>query len=293
MEIKSGILQLCEYLQDPYKVAKFQEICGVKASFNGKGETVTEKENGLGVHSGNFNNHCINKNEKKEEEDKKDKFNWPRQRKTATSGNNLKQGGCNNGPVDGTVVAGGDFNKHDRNCCDSSVQNSDGSENDSITYSDSGASAITSPTSSSDDLRAEEKKKPLRRNSLTGEAGQEFVIGNRVLYYMFTFGTELGNELFYITFFPFFIWNIDAYVSRRLIVIWVYIYTHTHTHTHTYLCFCSISYCYYSNPHYSGRHGADLQNEVNKRHANGVDIERTRSPALHCFFAEPFKCKEA
>ncbi|XP_033906205.3 sphingosine-1-phosphate phosphatase 1-like [Acipenser ruthenus] len=223
MEIKSGILQLCEYLQDPYKVAKFQEICGVKASFNGKGETLTEKENGLGVHSGNFNNHSINKNEKKEEEEKKDKCNWPRQRKTATSGNNFKQGGCNNGPVDGTIVAGGDFNKHDENCCDSSVQNSDGSENDSISYSDLGASPITSPTSSSGDLRAEEKKKPLRRNSLTGEAGQEFVIGNRALYYMFTFGTELGNELFYITFFPFFIWNIDAYVSRRLIVIWVWV----------------------------------------------------------------------
>ncbi|MBN3275166.1 SGPP1 phosphatase, partial [Polyodon spathula] len=186
MGIKSGILQLCGYLQDPYKVAKFQELCGVKASFNWKGEKVKEKEPGLGVHSGNCNNHSINKNEKGGEENK-DQSNCPRQRKTATSGNNVKQGGCKNGLVAGTIVAGaGDFNKQD----------------------ESGS---------------EKRKKPLRKNSLTGEAGQEFVIGNRALYYMFTFGTELGNELFYITFFPFFIWNIDAYVSRRLIVIWVWV----------------------------------------------------------------------
>jgi len=65
--------------------------------------------------------------------------------------------------------------------------------------------------------------KPLRRNSLTGDAGQEFIIENKFLFYLFTFGTELGNELFYISFFPFFIWNIDAYVSRRLVVVWVWV----------------------------------------------------------------------
>ena len=65
--------------------------------------------------------------------------------------------------------------------------------------------------------------KPLRKNSLTGDAGQEFLIENKFLFYLFTFGTELGNELFYITFFPFFIWNVDAYVSRQLIVVWVWV----------------------------------------------------------------------
>ncbi|XP_041132553.1 sphingosine-1-phosphate phosphatase 1-like [Polyodon spathula] len=228
MEIKSGILQLCEYLQDPYKVAKFQELCGVKASFNGKGENVREKEPGLGVHSGNCNNHSINKNEKGGEE-RKDQSNCPRQRKPATSGNNVKQGGCKNCLVAGTTVAGaGDFNKQDESGCGSPMQSSDGFENYNISYSDLGTSTTASSCSFDDnitscDIRAEEKKKPLRKNSLTGEAGQEFVIGNRALYYMFTFGTELGNELFYITFFPFFIWNIDAYVSRRLIVIWVWV----------------------------------------------------------------------
>ncbi|XP_067277599.1 sphingosine-1-phosphate phosphatase 1 [Pseudorasbora parva] len=65
--------------------------------------------------------------------------------------------------------------------------------------------------------------KPLRRNSLTGDVGQEFIIENKFLFYLFTLGTELGNELFYISFFPFFMWNVDAYVSRRLVVVWVWV----------------------------------------------------------------------
>lgn len=76
-----------------------------------------------------------------------------------------------------------------------------------------------------EDEEGEEKKKmqPLRRNSLTGEEGQHFIIRNRLLYYLFCLGTELGNELFYISFFPFWIWNVDAQVGRRLIVIWVWV----------------------------------------------------------------------
>ncbi|KPP71814.1 sphingosine-1-phosphate phosphatase 1-like [Scleropages formosus] len=65
--------------------------------------------------------------------------------------------------------------------------------------------------------------KPRRRNSLTGDVGQEFLIENKLLYYLFSFGTELGNELFYITFFPFFIWNVDPFVGRRIILVWVWV----------------------------------------------------------------------
>ncbi|XP_078090369.1 sphingosine-1-phosphate phosphatase 1 [Mustelus asterias] len=71
--------------------------------------------------------------------------------------------------------------------------------------------------------------RPQRRNSLNAAeeeeegAGGQFVVRNRLLYYLFSLGTELGNELFYITFFPFWLWNIDPYVGRRLIVIWVWV----------------------------------------------------------------------
>ncbi|KAA0718210.1 Sphingosine-1-phosphate phosphatase 1 [Triplophysa tibetana] len=65
--------------------------------------------------------------------------------------------------------------------------------------------------------------KPMRRNSLTGDVGQEFLIENKLLYCLFLLGTELGNELFYICFFPNFMWNVDAFVSRRLVVVWVWV----------------------------------------------------------------------
>uniref|UniRef100_A0A8C8R842 Sphingosine-1-phosphate phosphatase 1 n=1 Tax=Pelusios castaneus TaxID=367368 RepID=A0A8C8R842_9SAUR len=63
-----------------------------------------------------------------------------------------------------------------------------------------------------------------RRNSLTGETiCQEISIRSPLLYYLFSLGTELGNELFYILFFPFCIWNLDAWVGRRLIIVWVWV----------------------------------------------------------------------
>ncbi|XP_061468364.1 sphingosine-1-phosphate phosphatase 1 isoform X2 [Rhineura floridana] len=67
------------------------------------------------------------------------------------------------------------------------------------------------------------KRQP-RRNSLTGETVlQEFSIHSPFLYYLFSLGTELGNELFYFLFFPFCIWNVDAWIGRRLIIIWVWV----------------------------------------------------------------------
>ncbi|XP_072218012.1 sphingosine-1-phosphate phosphatase 1 [Leuresthes tenuis] len=76
--------------------------------------------------------------------------------------------------------------------------------------------------SAADDDSDTTRAKPLRRNSLTGDVGQEFLIHNKFLFYLFTFGTELGNEMFFIIFFPFLFWNIDAVVSRRLIVVWAW-----------------------------------------------------------------------
>lgn len=45
---------------------------------------------------------------------------------------------------------------------------------------------------------------------------------NRVIHELFKFGSELGNELFYITFLPFVFWNVDDYIGRRLVILWVF-----------------------------------------------------------------------
>ena len=40
------------------------------------------------------------------------------------------------------------------------------------------------------------------------------------LYYLFSFGASLGNEVFYIMFFTFANWNFDSYVLRHCLILW-------------------------------------------------------------------------
>ncbi|XP_077741128.1 sphingosine-1-phosphate phosphatase 2 isoform X3 [Canis aureus] len=51
---------------------------------------------------------------------------------------------------------------------------------------------------------------------------QKYVVKNYFYYYLFRFSAALGQEVFYITFLPFTHWNIDPFLSRRLIIVWVY-----------------------------------------------------------------------
>lgn len=48
----------------------------------------------------------------------------------------------------------------------------------------------------------------------------EFIIKNRFWYYLFLFGTELGDEIFYSAFIPFWFWNIDGTIGRKVILVW-------------------------------------------------------------------------
>ncbi|XP_045415184.1 sphingosine-1-phosphate phosphatase 2 isoform X2 [Lemur catta] len=50
---------------------------------------------------------------------------------------------------------------------------------------------------------------------------QKYIVKNYFYYYLFRFSATLGQEVFYITFLPFTHWNIDPFLSRRLIIIWV------------------------------------------------------------------------
>lgn len=43
---------------------------------------------------------------------------------------------------------------------------------------------------------------------------------NPFCHALFMFGSTLGNEIFYITFFPFLFWNIDEYIARRIVFLW-------------------------------------------------------------------------
>lgn len=53
----------------------------------------------------------------------------------------------------------------------------------------------------------------------------KFTISNHLLYYIFNFGASLGNEIFYITFLPSVVWNMDAVVARKSLAFWaLYMY---------------------------------------------------------------------
>lgn len=164
-----NFVQMCNYLQDPRHVARFQNVCGVKGTFPVKPNKPD---------SGASEPDC------------------PGLRKR------VQQGGPGSDSDVGVVNgAAGD-----------ATSQVNGMQGD--IRPDGPSAANVDP----DTVRA----KPLRRNSLTGDVGQEFLIHNKFLFYLFTFGTELGNEMFFIVFFPFLFWNIDALVSRRLIVVWAW-----------------------------------------------------------------------
>ena len=50
----------------------------------------------------------------------------------------------------------------------------------------------------------------------------QYTYSNPILHKLFFFGAELGNEIFYITFLPFIYWNVDDFIARRLIMLWVF-----------------------------------------------------------------------
>lgn len=52
------------------------------------------------------------------------------------------------------------------------------------------------------------------------DAGKHFRITNKFWYYLFLIGTELGDEIFYATMIPFWFWNIDGAVGRRVVFVW-------------------------------------------------------------------------
>lgn len=45
-------------------------------------------------------------------------------------------------------------------------------------------------------------------------------VTNSFWYYLFVLGTALGDEIFYATFIPFWFWNIDGAVGRRVVFVW-------------------------------------------------------------------------
>lgn len=220
-KLKVQFLKLWNYLQDPHHVARFQQVCGVKGTFSGNPTDCTEAKQARLPSKGAYGNGVLNGEGKGEASD------HLRQRKCISTDSCC---GADESSSDSllretveTKATGEKSRGHNRY----NNSNSDGGlpeETGGVSESNGNATGLDDLSEVTDDLSCPVSTvKPLRKNSLTGDAGQEFLIENKFLFYLFTFGTELGNELFYITFFPFVIWNVDPLVSRRLIVVWVWV----------------------------------------------------------------------
>lgn len=62
------------------------------------------------------------------------------------------------------------------------------------------------------------KSQSATENEISDSAGYQ--ITNKFWYYLFVIGTELGDELFYATMIPFWFWNVDGAVGRRVVFVW-------------------------------------------------------------------------
>lgn len=194
MEKSNRYVELFRYLQDPHLVARFQQICGVRGTFSRSVGSSEEADRTHSHSNGTCPHHIPGGNESRNTADmgagegEKVEATAGGVRKRISGPGEESESALRNGAAVCAAPAGGE----------------------TVTAGGIGGSGSGTV-------------KPLRKNSLTGEVGQEFLIENRFLYYLFTFGTELGNELFYITFFPFIMWNMDAFVSRRLIMVWAWV----------------------------------------------------------------------
>lgn len=196
------------YLQDPHLVARFQHVCGVHGTFSGPTSQAAERADG-------HNNGARWSGVRAGKESSGSRFGGAEEGDGAQEMDAEVRKRRSDSSV-GEIHQEGNARPSQNGCAASTGWEAVGEGGSLQGATDESRTGPGAPPRSS-------TVKPLRKNSLTGDAGQEFVIENRLLYYLFTFGTELGNELFYITFFPFLTWNVDAFVSRRLVMVWVWV----------------------------------------------------------------------
>ncbi|XP_014472121.1 PREDICTED: sphingosine-1-phosphate phosphatase 2-like [Dinoponera quadriceps] len=73
--------------------------------------------------------------------------------------------------------------------------------------------------------QTEDESSDKHREEAAAEKSPHYTINNPFWYYLFLFGTELGDEIFYSAFIPFWFWNIDGAVGRRVVLVWATVMT--------------------------------------------------------------------
>ena len=89
-----------------------------------------------------------------------------------------------------------------------------------------GSDAVCTKRKHNKEEQQPEKTAEFYEHTLTKEAfasePQGELLYNRYIHSLYFFGSGLGDEMFYLTVFPFLFWNWDEYVMRRLVFLWVF-----------------------------------------------------------------------
>lgn len=67
----------------------------------------------------------------------------------------------------------------------------------------------------------DDKRTSASDRSKVEEDREGITVTNKLWYYLFIIGTELGDEIFYACFIPFWFWNVDGFVGRRFVFVWM------------------------------------------------------------------------
>lgn len=71
----------------------------------------------------------------------------------------------------------------------------------------------------------EDSPRKLENGSIAQDTKEfkNYTIKNKFWYYLFLCGTYLGDEIGYAVFLPFWFWNVDGPVARKLVLVWTVI----------------------------------------------------------------------
>lgn len=82
------------------------------------------------------------------------------------------------------------------------------------------------PKSTNDSLTIEEPTSKVESDSKNSPGTREtrnYEVKNKFWYFIFLFGTYLGDDIGYAIFLPFWFWNIDAKIARKIVLVWTLI----------------------------------------------------------------------
>ena len=193
------------YLDDPYLVASFQKFCGLTLNTD---DTPNKSDNAIYGISGISNPSIVFR----DEDDPRMTYYEEQNGEIIKKFNEDDLNTCNSSEIDSLATLS---SKTANTVC---VQRKPNLTPGEIKKEASEDDPIKTSHQNGDILAKYKNMSPSK--SSPAKCRLPYKINNKTLYYVFSFGAALGNELFYTTFFPFILWNIDAFICRKIVVMW-------------------------------------------------------------------------